>query len=55
VRQVSAGEYHTMALTTEGLYMWGDGAAGQLGLDCEGHIEDFRVCDPTTVVGVQVT
>lgn len=34
IRQIACGAYHTLVLTTDGLYGWGRHAEGQLGLGC---------------------
>eukprot|EP00906_Rhabdomonas_costata_P037296 RCo052474 len=41
---ISAGTYHSLALTTEGLYTWGDGSSG-----CLGHGDSARQYVPKKV------
>ena len=51
VVQISAGEYHTAALTATTLFTWGDGADGQLGCG-DGELKDLRHQQPHALEAV---
>ena len=47
---ISCGYYHTIALTSDGIYSWGDNNHGQLGLDVQSTwMESHKICMPRKI------
>ena len=53
IKQVAAGDYHSMALSEDGmLYTWGSGSWGKLGLSFDGNVAAPRLVSALTSSGV---
>lgn len=50
VKAISAGRNHTLAITSDGLYAWGDNSGGKLGLGTMGQADSYR-SSPAKVPG----
>lgn len=54
IKQIAAGEYHSMALNDQGVvYSWGSGSWGKLGLSYDGNVSAPRVISTLTSSSVK--
>ena len=54
IKQIAAGEYHSMALNDQGVvYSWGSGSWGKLGLSYDGNVSNPRVISTLTSSSVK--